>query len=324
MNTSGSRPRPQPAATPPDLQIPAAFPPPTPPPLDTPGRPGSIRAHLPLPLVARGVRDDNAGNRGHRRLRPVKGTQRTGVLHASGFPGRNRPRRETDLVTVAKLLVRVVLGLVRAFFGCQHVPVPPWLDGDIHSVDPNGQLVAVANEDRHCPEGRVLFHRHGRAGPGADLAHLHPQPVLAQGPELDERKREGQTGQERADRRNDRPDHGITVVGLATARRLSWCETCMPFRLSGSGPGLRAIRTSIPCRCAASPFASARTCDALPVHILRDSAALVMPRSAMPLSAMTGAVRTPPSARAVRAPGSTRIRFIADRSMSVFILIQLA
>ena len=124
MNTSGSRPRPQPAATPPDLQIPAAFPPPTPPPLDTPGRPGSIRAHLPLPLVARGVRDDNAGNRGHRRLRPVKGTQRTGVLHASGFPGRNRPRRETDLVTVAKLLVRVVLGLAGAFFGCQHVPVP--------------------------------------------------------------------------------------------------------------------------------------------------------------------------------------------------------
>ncbi len=244
MNTSASPPRPQPAATPPDRQIPPAFPPSPPPPPDTPGRPGSIRAHL--PLAARGVRDDNAGNRGHRPPRPVNGAQRTGVLYAPGFPRAqsspepNRPgyRRQPSCPRSTRPRRRLLWLPARAG--------TPWLDGDIHSVDPNGQLVAVANEDRHRPEGRVLFHRPGRAGPGADLAHPHPQPVLAQRPELDERKREGQTGQERADRRHDRPDHAITVVGLATARRPSWRETCMPFRSPGPGPGLRAIRTSIP------------------------------------------------------------------------------
>jgi hypothetical protein len=83
----------------------------------------------------------------------------------------------------------------------------------------------VSPRTRPASPEDVRAHEHipvlqlGRAEPRADLAHLRPEPVLAQSPKLDEGQREGQAGENCPDCRDDRPDHGTMVVELAPTPR---------------------------------------------------------------------------------------------------------
>jgi hypothetical protein len=143
----------------------------------------------------------------------------TRVLHPPGFPGRDRPRRETHLVAAGEPLIHVVVDLAGTLKGRQHALIPPRLDSEIHSVNTDRQFIAVADENRHIPEGRILIHRLRRAGPYADPAHLRPQPILAQPSQLDESERKGQAGENRPDRRNGHPpDHRTTVAEVTLPR----------------------------------------------------------------------------------------------------------
>jgi hypothetical protein len=83
-------------------------------------------------------------------------------------------------------------------------PFPPWLaHAGLEGRLRRRQLAAIADEDRYRPQARLLARLLGHTGPRAGLAHLCPQPVLAQGSKLDEGEREGQAGENRADGSHD-------------------------------------------------------------------------------------------------------------------------
>ena len=187
-------------------------------PLDTPGRPGFARSHF--PLVARSIRDDDAADSSYGRLRLAEDSLRLiGPTRAPGLPRCDRSRRDIGLVALTEPLIHVVVDLDGALGHCQHAVISPWPDSHIHGVNSDRQLAAVANEDRYHPRAcllaRLLFDLLDGANTCADLAHLSSQPILAQGPQLDEGERKGQAGENRVDScYGHPPDHGITVAEL--------------------------------------------------------------------------------------------------------------
>ena len=95
-------------------------------------------------------------------------------------------------MAAAESLIHVVVDLGGAFWRCQGASVSPGPNGQIQGVDSDGQLTSVANPDRYGPRARLPTLLLGCAYPSADLAHLGPEPILAQSAELDEGKGESE------------------------------------------------------------------------------------------------------------------------------------
>jgi hypothetical protein len=118
---------------------------------------------------------------------------------------------------VGEPLIHLVAGPTYALRDPQYGSICQWPDRQLHLINLDRQLAAIADADRYRPL-RPVAHLPDYASPRADLAYLFPQLIPAQSPQLDEGERNGQAGENRADSCYGRPYQGpvrrITIVEL--------------------------------------------------------------------------------------------------------------